>query len=260
MNARSWLGAAAASVLLSLLLPGRAVADFKVWTPDVNLGELALENVGDLGFDPNRTKSGEQSYTSEFEYGLTRWWQTELEFEFNRAPGISQPTDFTQLTLENLFQFTERSEYWLDAGFFAEYGQAMVSGTPNETTFGPVLRKDFWGTSTSLNLFVEKDLGEHAAGRPVFTYAAETRLEAWVMQFGRHFAVEPGLQIYGTPGAFGHFDRWGQQDERAGPQLFGKVFNIGPGTLEWNGGVLLGLTSAVPAVTVRWQAEYEIHY
>lgn len=45
-----------------------------------------------------------------------------------------------------------------------------------------------------------------------------------------------------------------------GPQLFGKIFDIGPGTLEWNGGVLFGLTSAVPRVTVRWQAEYEIHY
>lgn len=263
-SARYRVSAANASCLLGCALALAAVAparaDFKVWTPDVNQGEMAVENIGDAGFDPNRAKSGEQSNTAEFEYGLTRWWQTELEAEFNRAPGPGQATYFNQLTSENLFQFTERGEYWLDAGFFAEYGRALLRDAANETTMGPVLRKDFWGTSTTVNLFVEKDLGEHASGRPVFLYALQTVIEAWTVQFGRHVAIAPGLQLYGVPGAFGHFDSWGQQDERGGPQLFGKFFDIGPGTLEWNGGVLFGLTSAVPRTTLRWQLEYEIHY
>jgi hypothetical protein len=253
-------GAALAIGLLSLFGADPAAADFKVFLPDANKGELSLETVGDAGFDQNPNKSGEQSYTTELEYGLTHWWQTELELEFNRDPGVGQALFFNQITFENVFQFTERGEYWLDAGFFAEYGQSLLKNTPNETTFGPILRKDFWGMSTTINLFLEKDLGEHAAGRPVFRYAAETRFDDLVMQFGRHFAVEPGIQIFGTPGAVGHFSRWSEQDERAGPQLFGKIFNIGPGTLGWNGGVLFGLSPAVPAVTLRWQAEYDIHY
>jgi acetyltransferase-like isoleucine patch superfamily enzyme len=260
LGAKQRIGAAALGVTLSLVAAAPAAADFKVWTPDVDYGELSFENIGDLGLDRNRNKSGEQSYTTDVEYGFTNWWQSELELEFERAPGTGQPTNFTQVTSENFFQFTERGEYWLDAGFFAEYGQATVGGRPNETTFGPVLRKDFWGTSTSLNIFVEKNLGNYASGRPVFLYAGETRIDAWEVQLGRHLTVEPGVQIYGTPGPFGHFDRWGRQDERAGPQLFGKIFNIGPGSLEWNGGVLIGLSSSVPALTVRWQAEYEIHY
>jgi hypothetical protein len=254
------IGRGALALALLLAAAPAARADFKVVTPDVNKGELAVESIGDAGFDPNRAVSGERSYTSEFEYGLTNWWQAELEGEFNRAPGPGQDTYFNQLTLENTFQFTERGEYWLDAGFFAEYGQAMLRNTPNETTFGPVLRKDFWGTSTTLNLFLEKDLGQYASGRPVFQYAIESRFEVWTMQLGRHVAVEPGIQIYGQPGPFGHFASWSQQDERAGPQLFGKIFDIGPGTLEWNGGVLFGLTRDVPRTTLRWQAEYEIHY
>ncbi|HEV8025877.1 MAG TPA: hypothetical protein VGP50_00530 [Stellaceae bacterium] len=260
MSAKLSIGAAVSVWSLSLLYAGPAAADFKVITPDANSGELELETVGDAGFDPNRNKSGEQSYTSELEYGVTSWWQTELEVEFNRAAGAGQDIFFNQVTSENVFQFTERGEYWLDAGFFAEYGQSTLRNAPSGTTFGPILRKDFWGTSTTVDLFLEKDLGDHAAGRPVFSFAAETRLDSLVMQFGRHVAVEPGFQIYGTPGAIGHFARWGQQDERAGPQLFGKIFNIGPGTLEWNGGVLFGLSPAVPAVTPRWQIEYEIHY
>jgi hypothetical protein len=260
MRVRASIGRWLLAVTLSSLAAAPAFADFKVRTPDVNQGELAIESVGDAGFDPNSGRNGEQSYTSEVEYGVTPWWQTELESEFNREPGPHQAVYFNQLTSENLFQFTERGEYWLDSGFFAEYGQSLLRNTPNETTFGPVLRKDFWGTSNTVNLFLEKDLGDHSSGRPVFIYALESRVESLTMKFGRDFVVEPGIQVYGTPGPFGHFEEWSAQDERAGPQLFGKIFDIGPGTLEWSGGVLFGLTPAVPRTTLRWQAEYEIHY
>lgn len=251
---------AAVIAALSLAGAGVARADFQVWTPDVNLGELAVENLGDLGFDPNDARNGEQSYTGELEYGVTSWWQTELELEFNRDPGPGKATYFNQITSENLFQFTQRGEFWLDAGFYAEYGQARLKGDSNEITFGPVLRKDFWGLSNSINLFAEKDLGEYASGRPQFIWAWETRVDAWQVQFGRQLIVEPGFQIYGQPGAFGRFANWSNQDNRGGPQLFGKIFNLGPGTLEWNGGILIGMTSVVPAITPRWQLEYEIHF
>lgn len=242
------------------LAPAIARADFKVWTPDVNPGELAIEDVGDAGYDSAPARSGERSDTAEIEYGVTSWWQTELELEYDRGPGPGQATAFTQLTSENLFQFTNRGEYGIDAGLFAEYGQSRVSSNPNEVTLGPVLRKDLLGTSNSVNLFLQRNLGALGSSRPIFLYAWETRVDAWTLQMGRHFAVEPGLQVYGTPGPLGRFASWGQQDERGGPQLFGKVFNLGPGTLEWNAGVLFGLSPAVPRTTVRWQAEYEIHY
>jgi acetyltransferase-like isoleucine patch superfamily enzyme len=249
-----------ALVAACLLAPTLASADFKVWRPDVGQGELAIENVGDLGYDRNAARNGERSYTGEIEYGLTTWWQTELELEYERDPGTGQTTGFSQLTLENLFQFTERGEYWLDAGMFAEYGYSRRSGNPDEISLGPVLRKDVLGTSNSLNLFFQRDLGGLASGRPIFLYAWETRVDAWTWRIGRQIVAEPGVQIYGQPGPIGHFAHWSGQDERAGPQLFGKVFNLGPGTLEWNGGILFGLTPAVPRRTLRWQFEYEIHY
>ena len=154
---------------------------------------------------------------------------------------------------------SQRGQYWLDAGFFLEYGQGTVRGSTNETTFGPILRKDIAGTSNTLNLFLEKDLGAHAAGRPQLLWAWETRIDAWLLKLGRSVELEPGLQIYGAPGALGRFAQWKDQDNRAGPQLFGKVHDIGPGTLVWNAGVLFGLTAAVPLVTPRWQLEYELH-
>jgi len=38
------------------------------------------------------------------------------------------------------------------------------------------------------------------------------------------------------------------------------VHDRGPGTLKFNGGILFGLTPAVPRQTLRWQLEYEVHF
>jgi hypothetical protein len=250
----------AVAVTAVMLMRGTAKADFKVWLPDVNFGEVAIETVGNSGFDPHADRSDEQSQTLEFEYGLTHWWQTELEFEFERDAGVNQTQYFTQLTSENLFQFTQRGEYFVDVGFFAEYGLSMKKGDPGEITFGPVLRKDFWGLSNTINLFFSKDVGHNLATGTQFLWAWETRVDALMARFGDRFLVEPGFQYYSQPGKIGHFSNWNDQDNRIGPQLFGKIFDIGPGTLEWNAGVLVGLTNAVPILTPRWQFEYEIHY
>jgi len=250
----------AVCIAAAMLMCGTAKADFKVWLPDVNVGEVAIETVGNVGFDPHADRSGEQSHTLEIEYGVTSWWQTELEFEFEREPGVGKNLYFSQITSENLFQLTQRGEYWVDVGFFAEYGLSTKRGDPNEITLGPVLRKDFWGLSNTINLFLERDIGENAMTGAQFLWAWETRVDALTMRIGNRFSIEPGFQYYSQPGKIGHFSSWNDQDNRIGPQLFGKIFNIGPGTLEWNAGVLFGLTNSVPKLTPRWQFEYEIHF
>lgn len=242
---RALMPLAVAAALASL--PARA--DFKVWQPDAEYGETALETLGDYGHSPAAAHGGEQSYTEEIERGLTPFWRTELELEQQRLPGPGQDTNLSQVTSENIFQFTERGQYWLDPGFYAEYGQSLLPKTPNETTLGPVLRKEVFGTIDTVNLFVEKDLGRYASGRPNFLYAWETR-------FALGTRIEPGFQAYGQPGLDGRF----LGDQRLGPVLFGIVDQLGPGTLKWNAGLLFGATAAAPRETIRWQAEYEIHF
>jgi hypothetical protein len=237
--------------LVLAALPARA--DFKVWQPDAEYGETAIETLGDWGHDPVPARSGEESFTEEIEHGVTPWWLTELELEQQRLPGPDEQTNFSQVTSENLFQFTERGEYWLDAGFYFEYGQTMLPKTPSEITFGPVLRKEIFHTIDTVNIFFEKDLGNYATAGPSFLYAWETRIDLGT-------AVEPGFQAYGEPGVFGHFASAGQQDHRLGPMLFGTVALLGPGSLKWNGGILFGLTPAAPRETIRWQLEYELHF
>jgi len=240
-----------AALAITAVLP--AAADFKVQMPDAETGEFSVEPIGDYGHDPNPAHSGELSSVQEFEYGVNGFWRTELELEQERDAGPGQSFQFSQVTSENVFQFTERGQYWLDAGFFAEFGKSTLRSNPDEFTFGPIFRGEIFGTINIVNLFMQKEVGSSSAGRPFFMYAWETRLALGT-------PIEPGFQAYGQPSAFEGFTAHLPQDNRIGPQLFGIVSNIGAGSLRWNAGILFGLTSASPRATIRWQFEYEIHF
>ena len=241
----------AGALALATAVP--AAADFKVRMPDANPGEIAIEPLGDYGHDPHPSHSGELSSVQEFEYGVNRFWRTVLELEQNRDAGPGQSLKFSQVTSENFFQLTERGEYWLDAGLFAELGKSTLRGNPNEFTLGPMLRKEIFGTINTVNLFLQKEFGPSSSAQPFFIYAWETRLALGT-------PVEPGFQAYGRPSAFEGFNSHWPQDNRIGPQLFGFVSNLGPGSLRWNAGILFGVGSAAPRETIRWQLEYEIHF
>src|SRR5271169_927321 len=246
-------GSILAAAILGLALAMPAAADFKVQYPDAETGEFAIEPIGDIGHDPLAAHSGELSSAQEFEYGVNSFWRTELELEQERDAGPGESIHFSQVTWENIFQFTERGQHWADSGFFAEFGRSTLRDSPSETTFGPIFRKEILGTINTVNLFMEKDIGANASSRPSFLYAWETRIALGT-------PIEPGFQAYGQPSSFPEFNSGWPQDNRIGPQLFGTISNIGPGTLKWNGGVLFGIRPWAPLVTWRWQAEYEIHF
>ena len=240
-----------AALTLATVVP--AAADFKVRTPDANPAEISIEPLGDYGHDPNPAHSGELGLTQELEYGVNGFWRTELEFEQNRDAGPGQSLNFSQATSENFFVFTERGQYWLDPGVFAEFGKATIRGNPNEFTLGPMFRKEILGTINTVNLFIQKEVGPNSSQQPFFVYA-------WEMRLALGTPIEPGFQAYGNPSGFEGFNSHWPQDNRIGPQVFGVVSNIGPGTLKWNAGVLFGVGSAAPRQTIRWQLEYEIHF
>jgi hypothetical protein len=230
-----------------------ALADFKVHLPDAETGEFELEEVGSYGRSGNPLTNNEQSFVHELGYGVNNWWHTEVEFETDRLAGPGNHLKFDQLTSENQFVFSEPGQYWIDSGLFWEYGQALANRNPNETTFGPTLRKEIFHTINSVDIFFEKDFGAHSDGHLNFQYAWETRIALGTI-------VEPGFQAYGNVGPVGAPLPISQQDHRIGPQLFANVGNIGPGTLKMNGGILFGLTPAEPRQTWRWQLEYELHF
>ncbi|HEX4506551.1 MAG TPA: hypothetical protein VH722_12535, partial [Alphaproteobacteria bacterium] len=72
-------------------------------------------------------------------------------------------------------------------------------------------------------------------------------------------AFQPGLQLFGMPGAFTGFSRYSRQDNRAGPVLVGEV-DAAPGKIRYEAGYLVGLTHDSPSGTLKLQLEYEFDF
>jgi hypothetical protein len=240
-------------VLAIVVAPLPAAAEFRVRQPTVVPGEVAIEHNGSYAFDPSPRKNDEQSYTLELEFAATNFWLMEIEGEAGRDPGPDNHTRFTALTWENTFQLTEPGEYWADFGFFAEYSRALPNIGADSITFGPIIRKAIGPTINTLNFFIAKEVGAHAAGQAQVNFAWQTR-------FTLNPLIEPGIEIFSQPGPLGQFNSLSQQDHRAGPVLYGTLRNIGPGKINYQLGYLFGLTSATPQGTVKWLLEYEFHF
>jgi hypothetical protein len=83
-------GAAALGIPLSLLAAGGAHAELKVRMPTVDYREVELEHNGLVTFGRKGTEcDGAQNYTNEIAYGLTPWWQIELEQALVANPGTT---------------------------------------------------------------------------------------------------------------------------------------------------------------------------
>jgi hypothetical protein len=238
---------------------GLAHADFKVWTPDAQDGARALELIGNHTPPSGQTPSlNTQNLDAEF--GLGDHWITEAEIETATTidpSGSRHPRKLQQLTWENLFVLGERGQYPVDLAWFAEWGLLRQDARSTEITTGPVLRAEWLGASHTLNILVQRAFGTDTS-RTDLRLAWETRLESATWQHRTRWLVQPGFQIYADLGPVARWLPSSQRDYRAGPQIFGKWFRAGAGTLDWNAGILFGLNAATPSVTLRWQLEYEI--
>jgi hypothetical protein len=248
---------------LGLLAPLRARADFHIRSPyDIDYGAWEIEHNGAASFDHLPDNSGAQSYTIELGTGVTPWWHTEIEFGFDRDPGFSQPTLFTGVVTENLFQLTEPGEQLADFGFYVEYGQSLTTGRhagPNEITFGPVIGKDIGRTTHTVNLFLSQQLGPNQTTHGLdFSYAWQSRWNIWR-------PLSPAVEIYGDSGVLGRSPRLSQQQILVGPVAVGalSLYELGlgkAGKVKYELGWLFGATQASPNGTLRWRLEVEIPF
>jgi hypothetical protein len=251
------------ATVLALLAPLEARADFHIRYPtEIDVGELEVEHNGAASFDRKPDKSGAQSYTIEFGTGLTSWWHSEIELGFNRDQGFNQPTLADAIVTENIFMLTKPAESFVDFGFYVEYGQSLTSGRragPNEITFGPLIAKDIGPTTTTVNLFLTRELGPDQGTHGLdFSYAAQSRWNLWE-------PLSPAIEVYGDSGELGRSPRLSRQQLRVGPVGVGSLplTQLGlrhAGEVKYEIGWLFGATEATAQGTLRWRLELEIPF
>jgi hypothetical protein len=249
---------AVALATVSLLAwPAVTHAELKVRMPTVEYQEMELEHNGLVIFGPRGASFDRgQSYTNEIAYGITPWWQIELESSLVAGAGQSLRSD--ALAFENTFQLTEPGKYFVNLGFFAGYEHVTARGAPNAVTLGPIIQKElpsFLGLNTlhTANLFFTREVGPNAGGATGFTYA-------WQSVVRLRPLLAPGIEFYGQIESLGQAGRYNQQQHLVGPVLTGEQPLGGLGELKYEVGYLFGLTANSPTGAVRWRLEYEIAF
>ena len=252
------------SLLILGMLPAPATrADFHIRSPyEIDYGTWEFEHNGAASFDHLPDRSGAQSYTLELGTGVTPWWHTEIEFSFNRDPGLGEPTLLSGVVTENLFQLTEPGEHFADFGFYAEYGQSLTTGRyagPNAFTFGPVIARDIGPTSHTVNLFLTQQLGPNQTTHGLdFTYA-------WQSRWNLSRPLSPAIEIYGDSGVLARSPRLSRQQLLVGPVAVGalSLHQLGlskAGKIQYEIGWLFGATEATAKGTLRWRLELEFPF
>lgn len=226
-----------------------AHAGVKVYLPYVEKGEYEIEYRGYRTIDDDNTKNNKQVNKLAFGYGVTDFWFTEIYAEFERSPGGTTVYEATEW--ENLFQFTDRGEYWADLGLRAEYVFAAQSGSADKIEFGPLITKDIGRTTNTANIVFEQEVGANRSSGTGFGYALETR---W--RLDPHF--EPAIQAFGEFGNVDKFNTVDNQSHKVGPVLIGS-FSLGnlPGKIGYDVGYLFGVTDGAEDGTVKALLEYE---
>ena len=242
---------AAVGLLLAGLaaLPPGARADFSVHMPEVVKGEREVEAAYTRSRDPSAALDNQQVYNLAVGYGVTNWWLTELEGEWEKPP--KEDTELSEIAWENTFQLTEPGEHWVTVGVFAEYAWPQHSSDPPDIKLGPIFQVEYGTSVHTVNLFFEKQVGAHPADEVEFTYA-------WQSRFRLTGSLDGGFEIFGAPGEVGKPLPYQEQDVRAGPVLYGEFKPSARTKVQYQFGYLFGATDATPDGT--WKANIELEF
>lgn len=134
-----------------------AFAVDKIYSPYVEKGEWELEYFGTRSIDGDGTKNNAQAHEVSLGYGVNDWWKTEVVGIWEKDPNDN--TKFHATEWENIFQLTDKGEYWADAGLMLAYEWTPESSKADAIEAKLLLSKEYGKTYHILNLTLEKEIG-----------------------------------------------------------------------------------------------------
>lgn len=240
----------------ALLYFGGAAAQAaeKLYSPYVSKGEVELEYFGAISVDDNATRDNEQDHQFALAYGVTDYWKTELYGNFSKDPGDN--LTFNNIEWENIFQLTERGEYWVDVGASLAYEWSPKTSRADAFEGRLLLAKDVGKTSHVVNLIGEKEVGSG----PKEAFEGKV---LWSSRYRYSTVFEPGFEISSDFGELEDTGSFNDQKHAIGPVAYGKIpLNLAQkgDAIGYRAGYLFGVSHAAPDGDVLLQLEYELHF
>jgi hypothetical protein len=248
-----------------LVLGGKpASAQFYVRSPDVNKGELELEEHGAIFAGPGEDERLRQSHEVEAKYGFTDRWEGIVEGFFDQE--IGHGLEAQQFELGGQYEIIEREGDGVGLGFRAIYELALQGHSPDEIQFGPLAKWVRGRNSAMINTFF---VGQ--VGNDVEIDSLEFQLN-WQLkrELTEHLAV--GVEGFSEIADLAHAGSFDDQLHRVGPVVYwalgeheseedarGPERAERPEGVEWDlaAGALFGVSEATSDVTFKFDIEAE---
>ncbi len=196
--------------------------------------------------------AGDRSgHEQKFSYGVTNWWRLSAAVEWENPVGDNLRA--THLALESTFVLRPMEQKQdIGLGLFVALEASIHDDSTNAFVFGPIVAVKWDNFTWTFNPFLEQTFGRNREDGIAFTYGWQTKYEL-------REGLAVGIEGYGLVENLGKSPRLSEQPHRVGPVLFSEVEVAKDFKIEPSVGVLFGITSATPDVTLRFNVGIHLH-
>ena len=231
---------------------------------------VAKSNLDYSHFGKTVREQGVTAHSAEFEYGMTDQFTLATYADFESAPGL--PLRYTAARVEGRYRFGSRYQRFLDPAIYLEYSVPRAKyEAAQELEARLILQRDLNDFRLVLNPIVGRTFsnqsstsssgssasGEHGGGSEmVGTENAGSRFSggfAGGLYWRRYHLAQPGIEYYNQVGPLGQLLAVRDQRHAIVPTVDLRFI---PG-LDWNVGVVVGLTPGSDKYTVKSVLSYE---
>lgn len=262
MSGSKSAGCSALIFIFLFLAPAPASAQFYVRQPEVERGEVELEEHGTVYAGlPAEGDALRQSHELEAKIGVND------RFEFIVESFLEEPRDddlkLGEVEVGGQVELIEREGDGFGLAFRTIYEDAREADEADELLFGPIAKVARGKLSSTLNLFFSEELGGGENDGPGLFYAEQVRYAV-----GEHLGV--GIEAFGEIEDLAHPGSFNDQEHRIGPALYLKLGGEDAETeggdaaekaehveVKLAAGVLFGISDATSDVAFKLDAEFE---
>jgi hypothetical protein len=233
------------SILLGAAQP--VSAQFYVRSPDVEKGELKLEEHGAIYSGPGEDERRRQSHELEAKYGFTDRFEGIVEL--TARENIGDSLKWHRLELGGQYELVERHGDGLGLAFRSLYEFALQSGDPDEILFGPLAKYVRGQDSFTVNAFFIGQVGDH---RDIDSLEFKFN---WRLKHEFNETWGLGVESFSEIGDLSHTGTWNEQKHRVGPVAYLEFEGVPK--WEFAAGTLFGVSDATSDITFKFDIEAE---
>lgn len=238
------LRTAAISAIVILAANQASAANYHIYKPQVEQGEVEIEAYLNYSADNDAAKDRHFRQQYGVGYGVTDFWKSELSFNVDKAN--NSVMELEEVKWENIFVPFKQGQYFVDAGLYLELEKAWRNNEPDNFEGKILLYKQIDKFEAVANIGAEHQFGPHHSDK--WEGILNARLA-----YRLNPMFEPGLEYFGKLGAIDDMPSHNEQDHRFGPVVTGKFSH----NVAYDTGVLFGVSDAADDVTFKLNLEYE---